>query len=87
MKTSKGFSIIILTVLISVQQTFILLAGDRLTDSLALVALYDSTDGHHWSSNSGWKTDGLDDWYGVTLKNDRVDEISLSNNNLTGPIP
>ncbi len=62
-------------------------AGDHQTDSLSLVALYDSTAGDSWTNNTGWKTDTLGAWYGITLENGRVIEISLSNNNLNGPVP
>ncbi|MBN1184947.1 MAG: T9SS type A sorting domain-containing protein [Bacteroidales bacterium] len=63
------------------------LAGDLLSDSLALVALYDSTNGDSWTNNTGWKTANLDTWYGITINNGRVEVISLNNNNLNGCIP
>ena len=56
-------------------------------DSLALVALYDSTDGNNWTNNENWKTGPLNTWYGVLILNDRVSRISLQNNNLAGTIP
>ncbi|MFC2125859.1 leucine-rich repeat domain-containing protein [Bacteroidota bacterium] len=56
-------------------------------DSLALVALYDSTDGPNWNNNSGWLTGSVNTWYGVTIIDDRVNEINLSSNNLVGIIP
>ncbi|MBN1183826.1 MAG: T9SS type A sorting domain-containing protein [Bacteroidales bacterium] len=62
-------------------------AGDHLSDSLALVALYDSTNGSSWTINTGWKTDTLGAWYGIKLKNGRVVEIGLNENNLNGTIP
>ena len=61
--------------------------GDILTDSLALVALYDSTDGANWTTKTGWKTDTLGAWYGITKSNGRVSEIKLDYNNLNGSIP
>lgn len=57
-------------------------------DSLALVALYNSTGGESWSSKTGWLVDNLSvGWEGVILKNGRVSEISLPSNGLTGAIP
>ena len=60
----------------------------RELDSLALVALYDSADGANWSNNSNWLTDEpIDYWYGVTVEDDRVNQLLLSSNNLNGTIP
>lgn len=57
------------------------------TDRTALIALYNTTDGQNWSRpwdlNADHKT-----WGGISVNSDDcVDEISLSNNNLTGEIP
>ncbi len=58
-------------------------------DSLALVALYNSTDGPNWTNNSGWLDPEtvLADWYGVTVNDGRVTQIYLGDNNLSGTIP
>ena len=57
-------------------------------DSLALVAIYDATDGDNWNNNTNWKSqEPIGDWYGVTVENGAVTELDLSNNNLTGEIP
>ena len=56
-------------------------------DSLALVALYDSTDGANWTDNTGWLTGTVSTWFGVTVSAGRVTEISLESNNLSGTIP
>ena len=64
----------------------------------ALIALYNSTDGDNWTNNSGWKTPPLDtdgfafpgtenNWCGVTVSGDRVTELDLAYNQLTGGIP
>ena len=60
-------------------------AGDR----LALVALYNATDGANWADNTNWlSTEALSEWYGVTTDgNGRVTELSLDNNQLSGAIP
>jgi len=56
-------------------------------DSLALVALYDSTDGDNWNNNTNWLTGSLDSWYGIRVSSGRVSDIFLNGNNLTGVIP
>ncbi|MFC1547284.1 immunoglobulin domain-containing protein, partial [Candidatus Neomarinimicrobiota bacterium] len=57
-------------------------------DSLALVALYDSTDGANWTDKTNWKTgQPLSTWYGVTVSGGRVTHLDLYQNNLTGTIP
>ena len=60
------------------------LAQDREGDSLALVDLYDSTNGNEWTNNTNWKNGTIDTWYGVTFEDDRVTQLNLLNNNLTG---
>ena len=54
-----------------------------------LMALYDSTQGDAWITNTGWKTDSpYCTWYGVTCNADlRVSRLILNENNLNGPIP
>lgn len=59
----------------------------RRQDSLALVALYNATNGDGWKNKTGWKTGRLDEWHGVLLWNNRVDRIFLHDNLLTGNIP
>ena len=57
-------------------------------DSLALVAFYNSTGGPGWNNNSGWLTEPVSTWYGVTVEGDRVTELKFySDNNLNGFIP
>jgi|GEM_PF-1566016 len=56
-------------------------------DSLALVALYNSTGGANWTNNTGWLKGPLTTWYGVILNsNGKVGSINLSGNNLTGSV-
>jgi Leucine-rich repeat (LRR) protein len=58
------------------------------TDSIALVTLYNETDGPHWSYHTNWKTGQMSTWYGITLdESHRVSKIELSSNNLTGTLP
>ena len=56
-------------------------------DSLALVDLYNSTDGTLWDDNSNWLSGSVDSWYGITVQGDRVFSIDLVDNNLVGSIP
>jgi len=59
-----------------------------MNDSLALVALYNATDGPNWT-NTWTLTDPMSTWFGVTLSADgcSVTNLDLSNNELTGEIP
>lgn len=53
-----------------------------------LVALYNSTDGPNWSNNFGWNvTDTPCSWYGVTCSGERVQDLYLVHNGLSGTIP
>ena len=57
-------------------------------DSLALVAIYNNMNGENWTNQSNWLTDAsVKDWWGITVENYRVTEISLANNQLEGSIP
>ena len=64
-----------------------LLSGANQRDSLALLAIYDATDGDNWINT--WDLDApIEEWYGVTVNNDGdVVELDLSNNGLTGRLP
>lgn len=61
----------------------------------ALIALYNSTDGPNWTNtkanNKPWKindpTSDVSTWYGVSVLNNHVVNLSLSFNNLSGTIP
>ena len=56
-------------------------------DSLALVDLYNSTDGPHWVNNTNWLTGPVKIWYGITVKDDRIEQINLNYENLNGTLP
>ncbi len=61
---------------------------DLQQDSLALIALYNSTNGDNWTNNTGWlSSDSLSTWEGVTVNDGRVVNLSLASRNLTGIIP
>jgi Leucine-rich repeat (LRR) protein len=69
---------------ISIREVF---SQSREEDSLALVDLYNSTNGDEWIDNTNWKSGPINTWYGVTVEDDRVTQLNLLNNNLTGTIP
>ena len=57
-------------------------------DSLALVALYDSTNGDGWLNNSGWLQGSPLTWQGTVFSpSGRLIAIGLNDNNLSGVIP
>lgn len=64
------------------------------TDSLALVALYNSTNGPGWTRKNNWLVGPVNTWYGITVVGNRVRQINMnpssppfSGNNLTGSLP
>ena len=59
------------------------------TERQALIALYNSTNGDHWTHKDNWLgPPGTENtWYGVRCVNDEVIFIGLENNNLVGQIP
>lgn len=67
-------------------------------DYEALIELYNSTNGPDWSNSTGWREGADGDscdpcnwnggtWYGITCENNRVSEVNLSDNELTGSLP
>lgn len=60
--------------------------SDPVTDSLALVALFNTTGGPLWINNSDWLTGPIDTWDGITVNGQSITGVDLSNNNLTGPL-
>ncbi|MES2732635.1 MAG: M4 family metallopeptidase, partial [Bacteroidota bacterium] len=57
------------------------------SDSLALVALYRSTTGENWKTNTNWLTGQVASWFGVTVTAGRVTLLRLPGNQLIGSIP
>ena len=55
----------------------------------ALLALFTSTGGETWNTNTGWcGPPGTEcSWYGVTCSGEHVQQISMSLNGLDGPLP
>ena len=63
--------------------------GSVATDTAALAALYDATDGANWTTGTHWKTDAsLSSWHGVTTDGaGRVTALDLDDNGLNGTLP
>ena len=57
------------------------------SDSLALVAFYNSTNGSNWTRNDNWLKTQVKLWYGIKVKKHRISEIWIDNNNIAGPLP
>ena len=51
-------------------------------DSLALVSLYNFTDGSNWTTSTNWLNGAVSSWHGVTVNANRVIALELPNNNL-----
>jgi Leucine-rich repeat (LRR) protein len=57
-------------------------------DSLALVDLYNGTNGPEWKNHTNWLAkEPVSTWYGVGVTNARVTSLDLFFNNLSGTIP
>ena len=56
-------------------------------DSLALVDFYTATDGPNWTDNTNWLSGEVNTWHGVTVTDNRVVQLELSNNQLSGSFP
>ncbi len=56
------------------------------SDSTALVNIYNATSGASWTSNAEWLTGNVKDWFGITFS-EGITNIDLSNNNLQGTLP
>ena len=62
---------------------------DDVAQRSALLRVFKSTDGSHWTNNSGWTTDtSYCTWYGVGCDpNGNVRNLGLARNNLAGVWP
>ena len=58
------------------------------SDRQILEELYHSTNGDSWTNNENWLTDQpLQEWYGVETDHERVVELDLASNGLSGTLP
>lgn len=57
-------------------------------DSLAMVDLYNSTNGPAWLNNTNWLSPKpLTTWFGITQRRGKITDLKLVQNNLSGTIP
>jgi hypothetical protein len=57
------------------------------TESDALIALYNATNGPGWTNDTNWLTDPVvGNWFGVTVAGGHVTRLQLPNNNLNGSL-
>jgi Leucine-rich repeat (LRR) protein len=57
-------------------------------DSLALVDLYNATNGPGWTDHTNWlTTNPVSSWHGVTVSDNRVITLFLGSNHLKGSLP
>jgi hypothetical protein len=57
-------------------------------DCLALVSFYYATDGPNWTNQANWLlSTTVEDWYGVSVLNQRVVGLDLEENALSGTLP
>ena len=62
------------------------------SDRLALVDLYNATNGSYWYNRSGWSVPGNPGdkpcgWFGISCQGGRVTSVMMTGNNLTGKVP
>ncbi len=60
---------------------------DLETDSLALIALFEATNGPEWTDTKNWGAGRLDTWEGVDLNGQSITAVELPSNNLVGIVP
>lgn len=77
----------IIITLFSLTQVQFIKAQVATQDSLALVDLYNSTNGPGWTNKTNWLTGPVNNWYGVTVTANRVVYLQLSSNQLSNAIP
>lgn len=56
-------------------------------ECLALVELYNSTNGDQWKDRRGWGAEPPDQWFGIGVQAGHVRSIHLGANRLTGSVP
>ncbi len=84
MKIRNLFIAIIITLFIG-NTVFAQSAGIPLSEYNLLKEFYGNTGGSWWANNTNWldtTNHSVADWYGITVENNHVTKIELSNNNL-----
>jgi|GEM_PF-2081839 len=62
-------------------------AGNLETDSLALVALFNGSNGTAWTKKSNWKSGALASWQGVTQTGQSITSLTLNGAGISGVVP
>ncbi len=57
------------------------------SDSLALVEIYEATNGENWNNAYNWLNAPVMSWEGVFIENERVTKLDLFNKNLQSGLP
>src|SRR5689334_18077145 len=84
----KIFTPFCLIIVLNICKPSVINAQVDVNDSLALVDLYNSTNGRHWKDGFHWLlSNPVKSWYGVTVENNRVTAVTLEYKNLSGSIP
>lgn len=82
------FAFLLIIIFTSLKTNVIFAQAVNEQDSLALVDLYNSTNGTAWTYQTNWLTKSpVNTWDGVTVENQRVTNLSLGGNQLSGSIP
>ena len=82
----KNLSLLFFITIVFTESTNIFAQNLR-QDSLALVDLYNSTNGDNWKNNNNWLKGPVSTWYGIAVSGDRVTKLNLYDNNLVGILP
>src|SRR5690348_9373378 len=83
----KQLCTLFIAVTLFISKTNYCSAQVNVNDSLALVDLYNSTNGANWTNHSGWLNGLVKNWFGISVSSNRVDQLVLYNNNLQGTLP
>lgn len=84
----KNFTLTCCFIIICTFTANLLKAQVNISDSLALVDLYDSTGGPQWRVHQNWlTTKPVSTWVGVKVTNTRVTQLFLSSNNMKDSLP
>ena len=86
--TNFGFGDAVIDASFAAGPVFSIVEANTAQDSLALVSFYNATNSsQNWIDSTGWLTDELANWFGVTVSNSRVTAIDLPQNGLSGEVP
>jgi len=62
---------------------------EQWAERYAIATIYESTNGDDWISTAGWKSSNhiCQGWFGISCTDNRVTDLDLPNNNMTGSLP